>query len=75
MKRKIPISEFKAKCIQLIKQAAQGEELVVTLRGEPLAKVVGISDTRQRILGGQRDMLEPGLSCLMESDLAKDWDS
>lgn len=48
---------------------------MVTLRGEPLAKVVGISDTRQRILGGQRDMLEPGLSCLMESDLAKDWDS
>ena len=47
----IGISEFKAKCIQLLKATAQsGYEVVVTLRGKPLAKLVGISARRPRVL-------------------------
>lgn len=75
----IAISEFKAKCIQLLKEtAASDEELVVTLRGTPLARVVGMkSPATQRILGGQRTALDSHVadSVLIHSDLESDWNS
>jgi prevent-host-death family protein len=72
----IAISEFKAKCIQLIKSAAENDqELLVTLRGKPLAKVTGISTARPRVLGGQCDALAGTCpdSALLNSDLENDW--
>ena len=74
----IAISEFKAKCIQVLKQASKSdEEWVVTLRGKPLARVSGIAPIRQRVLGGQRDALDQGLpdSILIDSDFENDWES
>jgi prevent-host-death family protein len=73
----IAISEFKAKCIQLLKEAATSDqELVVTLRGNPLARVVGVqAPAKQRKLGGQRAALsQPAAdSDLLRSDLENDW--
>ncbi len=72
----IAISEFKAKCIALIKAAAEsGDELVVTLRGRPLARVVGLAGGRKRVLGGQPEALDPALAdaVLIASDFADDW--
>ena len=55
----VAISEFKAKCIHLLKATAEsGDELVVTLRGKPLARVIGVPQERQRVLGGQREPLD-----------------
>lgn len=74
----IAISEFKAKCIQLIKSAAENdEELLVTLRGKPMARVTGIPAVRQRVLGGQRDAFKGDIpdAVLVTSDLESDWDS
>ena len=72
----IAISEFKAKCIQLIKSAAESdEELVITLRGKPMAKVTGIRAGQQRVLGGQRDALTDEVpdDVLIKSDFESDW--
>ena len=74
----IAISEFKAKCIQLIKTAAESdEELLVTLRGKPMVRVTGIPAVRQRVLGGQRDALagHDQDDALLSSDLESDWES
>jgi prevent-host-death family protein len=75
----IAISEFKAKCIQVLKQASvSDEEWVVTLRGKPLARVVGLSTIQSpRKLGGQREALDPQIldSVLIHSDFENDWES
>lgn len=75
---KVAISEFKAKCIQLIKSAAESEqELLITLRGKPLAKVIGIPAVRRRVLGGQREALAGAIpdATLIASDFENDWES
>lgn len=75
----IAISEFKAKCIHVLKEAsASGEEWIVTLRGKPLARVVGIGASRPpRVLGGQREAVDPQIpdSVLIRSDFESDWES
>ncbi len=44
--KRILISEFKAKCIELLKCVqATRQPLVVTLRGKPVAKVVPFEET------------------------------
>jgi antitoxin (DNA-binding transcriptional repressor) of toxin-antitoxin stability system len=51
--KSLPISEFKAKCIAKLKELQEsGEELVITLRGQPIARVSPIHDAMQT-LGGQ----------------------
>jgi len=75
----IGISEFKAKCIQVLKEASvSDEEWIVTLRGKPLARVVGIRPTRPlRVLGAQRGAVDPQMadSVLIDSDFEGDWAS
>jgi len=75
----IAISEFKAKCIQVLKQASNSDqEWVVTLRGKPLARVVGMKTlSPPRVLGGQMKALDPETpdSVLIHSDLESDWES
>ena len=42
--RTIPAGEFKAKCLALLDEvAAGGEELIVTKRGKPVARVVPLA--------------------------------
>lgn len=74
----IAISEFKAKCIHLIKTAAENdEEFLITLRGKPMARVTGIPTVRHRVLGGQREALIDNIpdDILLTSDLENDWES
>lgn len=75
----IAISEFKAKCIQVLKHASvSDEECIVTLRGKPLARVMGLkSSTPPRVLGGQREALDSQISdsVLIHSDFDDDWES
>jgi antitoxin (DNA-binding transcriptional repressor) of toxin-antitoxin stability system len=68
----LAVSEFKAKCIAELKSLQQsGDELVITLRGEPLARVLPIR-TARRQLGGQAGSIELR-GDLLSSDLDSDF--
>jgi prevent-host-death family protein len=75
--REIAISDFKATCIERLKAVATGkEELVVTLRGRPLAVVSPVPATLGRTLGGQAGTCIPAdgdWSALLASDMEDDW--
>lgn len=52
----ILISEFKAKCIGILKTVREtGEPVTVTLRGEPLAKIEPAGAPKSRRLGAQKE--------------------
>ena len=56
--KSLAISEFKAKCIAELKTLQEsGDELVITLRGEPLARVLPIRGAQRR-LGTQAGSME-----------------
>ncbi|MFY9988440.1 MAG: type II toxin-antitoxin system Phd/YefM family antitoxin [Chthoniobacterales bacterium] len=70
------ISEFKAKCIQLLKTVNEtGRPLLVTLRGKPLARVepVRTASKNQIQLGGMRDTLEIKTD-IVHTDTTSDWE-
>jgi prevent-host-death family protein len=47
--RTIPAGEFKAKCLALLDEVAEtGEELVVTKRGRPVARVAPLAKTTRK---------------------------
>ena len=50
--RQIPAGEFKAKCLKLMDEvAATGEELIITKRGKPVAKLSPADSARPSLLG------------------------
>jgi len=52
-KNAIPAGQFKARCLALLDRVARtGEEVVVTKRGKPVARVVAIKPARQPSLVG-----------------------
>jgi prevent-host-death family protein len=70
----ILISEFKAKCIGLLKEVRKtGRPLTVTLRGEPLVRVEPIQTEKRRpklgTLKGQMSIKGD----IIKSDLENDW--
>lgn len=69
------VSEFKAKCIGILKDVQRsGEPVVVTLRGRPMARVVPISDETQR---KQLGLLKGSMRIrrdLLRSDTTRDWE-
>jgi prevent-host-death family protein len=44
MSRVVTASRFKAQCLALLDEAAAGEEIIVTKRGRPVARVTGVAD-------------------------------
>jgi prevent-host-death family protein len=70
----VKISEFKAKCIRILKTVARTSEAVlITHRGKPIATVQPIvGQTTGRVLGGLRGLLEVR-GDIVHSDLAEDW--
>ena len=69
------VSEFKAKCIAVLKGVEQsGEPIVVTLRGRPMARVEAVGDTsRSKQLGALSGTLRIRRS-LVRSDTSGDWE-
>ncbi len=70
------ISEFKAKCIAVMKEAAQSKEpVLVTLRGKPLATVAAVENNRDksRVLGGLAGSMKI-TGDIVRSDFAEEWD-
>jgi prevent-host-death family protein len=50
--RTIGAGEFKAKCLALLDEVAEGEEIIVTKRGKPVARVTPIGDKQWEGLAG-----------------------
>ena len=71
--KRIVISEFKAKCIALLKEINRsGEPLTVTLRGKPIA-TIGPAATRTRNLGTQKDQTKTK-GDIVQFDFSDDWE-
>ena len=69
----ILVSEFKAKCIGLLKQVQKTKKpLVVTLRGKPIARVEPVAKGKKRQLGALKGrMIIKG--DIIKSDFDKDF--
>ncbi len=80
--REIPASEFRAKCLKLMDEvAATGEELVITKRGKPVARLVPVKGERRRLFGPMKgsfkilgDIVEPVLEPGWEKEMLRSWD-
>jgi len=68
------ISEFKAKCIKMLKDVQKnGKPLTVTLRGEPIARVEPVAKQPKRVrLGALKGRIEIK-GDIVRSDMEKDW--
>jgi len=70
--RHIPVSRFKAECLGLLEDISQtGEELVVTKRGRPLARVKPVVSAPS--MEGSVEYLVPDEELL--EPIAGDWDA
>lgn len=71
------VSEFKAKCLAILDRVdTEGETILVTRRGKPLAKIVPVKtrEKRRRVLGalaGESTVKGD----LVRADLSGDWES
>jgi antitoxin (DNA-binding transcriptional repressor) of toxin-antitoxin stability system len=73
--KSMTISEFKSKCIAVLKDAQRsGKGLIVTRRGQPLARIepiTGVSGKRK--LGTFRGRMTI-LADIVNTDTSKDWE-
>jgi prevent-host-death family protein len=75
MVKTVLISEFKAKCIKMLKEVQKnGKPLTVTLRGKPIVRVEPISNSpaKKRRLGALKGWMEIR-GDIIRSDMEKDW--
>lgn len=70
------ISEFKSKCIAVLKEARRsGKALVVTWRGEPIARIEPMRGTRKtRELGVFRGRMTL-VGDIVQVDTTNDWEA
>ena len=72
--KQIGISDFKARCIAILKDAQEeGTPFVVTRRGKPLCRVVPLPADKPRIKLGALAGTGTILGDIIESDMADDW--
>ena len=74
--RTIKISDFKARCIRVLKTVADTKESVlITLRGRPLARVEPIEDPQgEKVLGALQGCIHIR-GDIIHSDFADDWEA
>jgi prevent-host-death family protein len=71
----IPISEFKARCLQLLQEIdSQGGSLVVTKHGRPIAKVVPAAHNRPSRMGDWADFVKIK-GDIVTFDSSEEWES
>lgn len=55
----MPVSEFKAKCLQLLKDVeTKGDRIVITRRGRPVAEIVPSKTTARPLRGMWKDSVK-----------------
>ncbi len=73
--KKVLISEFKAKCIGMIKEVHEtGKPLLITRRGKPMVKVEPAEKTSKLpVLGAQKGSITI-LGDIVNTDFSDDWE-
>ena len=70
----VSVSEFRAKCIALLKNVQNTKEpIVVTLRGEPIARVEPIVKPKKGSAAGNAKGWMEIKGDIIHSDMEKDW--
>ena len=74
--RTVLISEFKAKCIKMLKDVQRtGRPLTVTLRGQPIARVQPVPKPEKKVrLGALRGWMQVK-GDIIHSDFDNDWEA
>jgi prevent-host-death family protein len=74
--KKVVISEFKAKCIALLRDAQRtGESILVTRRGQPIARVEPVREVHsERPLGIFRGRMKVR-GDIVHADTSADWEA
>lgn len=71
----MPVSEFKAKCLQLLKDVeTNGDRIVITKRGKPVAEVVPPKKSVRSLRGMWKDSVRI-LGDIVYFDTSEDWES
>ena len=69
------VSEFKAKCLRLISQVEEaGDTLIITRRGQPVAKVVPVSPPKRALRGSWKGGVKIK-GDIVTFDTSPDWES
>ncbi len=75
MEDEIAISEFKARCLELLERLrTDGREIIVTKRGVPIARVSPLSRSAMPLRGSMRNMLEVKGE-IVECDWSAEWEA
>ena len=70
------ISEFKAKCIKMLKEVQKnGKPITVTLRGEPIARVEPVLPAAKRVRLGALKGLIKIKGDIVHTDFEEDWEA
>jgi len=70
----LPVSEFKAKCLRLLKEVeTKGDRIVITKRGRPVAQVVPSATLKPRLRGTWKDSVKI-LGDIVYFDTSEDWE-
>ena len=56
-KRTIPAAQFKEKCLEILDQV-EGDGVVITKHGRPVARLIPISDSHAQLIGSLKDRLQ-----------------
>jgi prevent-host-death family protein len=68
-------SEFKAKCLRLLDQIAEeGDTLIITKRGRPVAMVVPVSSPKRSLRGSWKGRVQIK-GDIVHFDTSRDWES
>lgn len=71
----INVSEFKKHCLRLFEKIQkQGEELIITKHGEPIARIIPLRKTVQSLRGSMRDQLIIKGE-IVECDWSDEWEA
>jgi prevent-host-death family protein len=71
----MPVSEFKAKCLQLLKDVeTKGDRIIITKRGKPVAEVAPSKSAIPHLRGMWKDSIEI-LGDIVYFDTSDDWES
>ena len=69
----VPASEFKAKCLGLLDDVAEGKSLTITKHGRPIARVVPIAKPVNRLRGSWKSIVHTR-GDLVRFTVSDDWE-
>ena len=72
--KKMPASEFKAKCLSIMdKVCATGESVVITKHGKAVAELVPISRNADSLFGSMKGLIDICGDIVSPANDAEDW--